>query len=114
MSLASALTVERLHDLADWGYERGVRYFEQGRVASFKVEDDILEGLVIGGEEYRARLFLRGRGLGYDCTCPVGGRGQACKHVVALGLALLAGVQPAPLAKGPVFATRAQVEAFVR
>jgi superfamily II DNA or RNA helicase len=114
MSLASALTPGRLQDLAAWGYERGVRYFRDGAVASWKLEGDLLEGVVIGHEEYKARLFTRGKGLGYECSCPVGDRGQMCKHVVALGLAFLAGEAPAPKPAGAVFATRAQLEAFAR
>jgi superfamily II DNA or RNA helicase len=114
MSL-SALTPTRLADLAGWGYERGVRYFKNGAVASWKLDGEVLEGIVIGGEEYKARLHANGKGLGYDCTCPVGDRGQMCKHVVALGLAYLAGEQqPAAKPAAPVFATRPEMEAFVR
>src|SRR5690242_7346771 len=114
MSLAAALTPERLQDLAGWGYERGVRYFKNGAVAGFKLDGEVLEGVVIGHEEYRSRLFSRGKGLGYACSCPVGDRGQMCKHVVALGLAFLAGEHVAPAPKGPLFATRAELDAYVR
>ncbi len=114
MSLDSALTAARLASLADWGYARGVRYFEEGRVASWSSSEHAVQGVVVGSGEYVARLFTNGRQLGYDCTCPVGDRGQACKHVVALGLTYLAGQQPAARDDRPVFATRGALEAFVR
>ena len=114
MSLVSALTPARLQDLADWGYERGVRYFEQGRVAKWSASENELSGTVVGSDEYVARLYTNGKQLGFDCTCPVGDRGQACKHVVALGLTFLADQQPtAPRTEAPVFATRDELEAFV-
>src|SRR6185312_54322 len=94
MSLVSTLTPERLADLAGWGYERGVRYFEQGRVASWSAADNEVQGIVMGSDEYTARLFTNGKQIGFDCTCPVGERGEACKHVVALGLTFLADKQP--------------------
>ncbi|HSN30425.1 MAG TPA: SWIM zinc finger family protein, partial [Kofleriaceae bacterium] len=114
MSLAQALTPARLADLAAWGYERGVRYFEQGRVASWQASANEVTGVVMGGDEYTARLYTNGKQLGYDCTCPAADRGAACKHVVALGLAFLSEQQPARGAgsTGPVFATREELEAF--
>ncbi|MBV8757843.1 MAG: hypothetical protein JO257_11220, partial [Deltaproteobacteria bacterium] len=112
MSLTQALTPARLADLAAWGYERGVRYFEQGRVASWKASDSEVTGVVMGSDEYTARLFTNGKQLGYDCTCPAADRGAACKHVVALGLAFLSEQQPAPASTGPVFETREALEAF--
>jgi superfamily II DNA or RNA helicase len=112
MSLVGALTPERLQHLADWGYERGVRYFEEGRVASWRVDGEVLDGVVFGSGEYRVRLFANAGGLGHECTCPVGDRGQACKHVVALGLAFLAGAKPAPRAHTDVFATRDELQAW--
>ena len=115
MSLVATLTPERLARLADWGYERGVRYFEQQRVARWSASDTAVEGVVVGGAEYVVRLFTNGKQLGYDCTCPVGGRGQACKHVVALGLTYLADLQPSQArVERPTFATRDELDAFAR
>jgi hypothetical protein len=114
MSLVLALTPARLARLADWGYERGVRYFEDGRVASWSATDDAVQGVVVGSAEYVARLYTNGKQLGYECTCPVADRGRACKHVVALGLTYLAGQQPAVREEAPVFATRDELAAFVR
>src|ERR1051325_2575240 len=114
MSLDSALTAARLASLADWGYARGVRYFEEGRVARWSVSENAVQGVVVGSDEYVARLYTNGKQLGHDCTCPMGQRGQACKHVVALGRTYLAGQQPTPHKEGPVFATRGELDAFVR
>src|SRR6185312_3305469 len=113
MSLAQALTPARLADLAAWAYERGVRYFEQGRVASWQAASaNEVTGVVMGSDEYTARLYTNGKQIGYDCTCPAADRGAACKHVVALGLAYLSEQQPAPVSTGPVFETREQLERF--
>ena len=115
MSLAQALTPPRLADLAGWAYERGVRYFEQGRVASWQAASaNEVTGVVMGSDEYTARLYTNGKQIGYDCTCPAADRGAACKHVVALGLAYLSEQQPARDggSNGPVFATREELEAF--
>src|SRR5262249_10618979 len=113
-SLDVALTADRLANLAEWGYARGLRYFQEGRVASWSASENAVQGVVLGSDEYTARLFTNGRQLGYDCTCPVGDRGQACKHVVALGLTYLAGRGPAPRDERPVFASRRELEAFAR
>src|SRR3569623_1682599 len=113
MSLAQSLTPARLADLAAWAYERGVRYFEQGRVASWQAASaNEVTGVVMGSDEYTARLYTNGKQIGYDCTCPAADRGAACKHVVALGLAYLSEQRPAPASTGPVFATREALEAF--
>src|SRR3569623_1594658 len=112
MSPAQSLTPARLADLAAWANERGVRYFEQGRVASWQAASaNEVTGVVMGSDEYTARLYTNGKQIGYDCTCPAADRGAACKHVVALGLAYLSEQRPAPASTGPVFATREALEA---
>jgi len=35
---------------------------------------------------YNTRLALSGRDLRFECTCPLAGSREACKHVIALGL----------------------------
>jgi len=68
-------------------FQRGVRYYNQGRVLHLKQDKDkILHGRVSGsGQSYAQQVsFQQFDGKWYfygDCSCPVG---ENCKHVVAL------------------------------
>ncbi|MFN0247589.1 MAG: SWIM zinc finger domain-containing protein, partial [Kofleriaceae bacterium] len=97
MALDSLLTTTRLKSLADYGYERGVAYFQSGNVLACESIGDGIEGIVAGTEAlpYKVRVFAHGRQLSWQCTCPV--EGEMCKHAVALALHYLAGV-PSPVA----------------
>lgn len=60
-----------------------------------------VHGLQVRGEEatasiqakrvYLVRLSWRGRGLAGECSCPHNAEGNFCKHLVAVGLAVLGG-----------------------
>jgi superfamily II DNA or RNA helicase len=114
VSLQAALTADGLRRLAGFAFARGDAYWRQGRVVEMKVDDDTLDGVVEGSERYHVRMAAGPRGgITASCTCPVGA--PMCKHAVALGLAFLAG-SPQPAAPAPskdVFATRAELDAFV-
>jgi superfamily II DNA or RNA helicase len=86
VSLADQLTRGYLWELG--AYPRGEAYFDEGRVQALVVTAGAVDGTVIGSAAYHARIELIGGALRSACTCPVGG---GCKHVVALGLAYLAG-----------------------
>ncbi len=114
MSVESVLTVERLRDVAGFAFDRGHRYWKEGRVVSGVREGDTLDGVVEGGERYRVRVFAGTKRLSAECTCPVGT--EVCKHAVALGLSYLAqqDVVAAPPREEPrEFASRAEADAFV-
>jgi len=66
-------------------YERGLDYFEPGRVGRLRREGQRIEAMVQGSRLHRVRLDLEQPGRS-TCTCPYGG---ICKHVVAAGLAWL-------------------------
>lgn len=88
--LAQAIDRESLRRIAGVrAYERGVGYFEGGRVGPLAAVDGAIEAEVSGNDVYRSRLWLAGKQLDYSCTCPVGADGAFCKHVVAVGLACL-------------------------
>ena len=121
MALDSLLTTTRLKSLADYGYERGVAYFQSGNVLACESIGDGIEGIVAGPEAlpYKVRVFAHGRELAWQCTCPV--EGDMCKHAVALSLHYLSGTpslvsQPsAPEARiDAVFETAAQLGNFAR
>jgi superfamily II DNA or RNA helicase len=95
-SLAGVLTVGRLRALAaGLAFVRGEVYWRDGHVESYAVADDVLDGVVVGGERYRVRLSVGPLGLDASCTCPIGA--TFCKHAVAVGLAFLGKqAKPAP------------------
>ena len=95
------------------GYARGEAYWREGRVVKYSVENDHVAGVVAGAEDYLVRLNGSGKKLISACSCPVGMRGETCKHVVALGLHHLAMVEGSNARRAepiegsePVFATQ--------
>ncbi len=72
--------------------ERGAAYFGGGKVARLHLDDDVLTALVDGTRRYQTQLHVdEDDALGFACDCPVGAGGELCKHVVATGVAFLAG-----------------------
>ncbi|MER5753308.1 hypothetical protein [Streptomyces sp. NPDC002088] len=74
----------------------GARSFERGRgyldaVSGVEVGDDWVTATVHGTERYAVELTLGGSaGPNGECDCPYGLEGNFCKHLVALGLTVLA------------------------
>ncbi|MFJ5680069.1 SWIM zinc finger domain-containing protein [Streptomyces sp. NPDC093097] len=74
----------------------GSRSFERGRgyldaVSGVEVGDGWISASVHGTERYEVELSLDGPGgLSGECDCPFGLEGNFCKHLVALGLTMLA------------------------
>ena len=90
--LEDLITSDQLQSLAGTAaFKRGEAYFREGRAELMVAETDRLAGTVEGSEAepYRARMEAVGDELRWDCTCPVGDRGEFCKHLVALALAWL-------------------------
>ncbi|NEP19718.1 MAG: hypothetical protein F6J97_22985 [Leptolyngbya sp. SIO4C1] len=87
-TFSDILDDDRLRGLAgDRYFERGVGYFEQGRVRSLAEYDDCITAEVQGTESYQVQLWLQGDRLMSRCTCPLGVDDLFCKHCVAVGLA---------------------------
>ena len=76
MLLADLLTRGALRARAGYAFERGERYWRQGRVTDVAVAASEVTGVVLGTERYAVRLVTNGRGLAADCTCPVGESGD--------------------------------------
>jgi len=117
--LADVLTRAFLRARAGYGYERGERYWKQGRVSAYAARGDTVSGVVRGSEMYRVRLLVAGGHVEADCTCPVGVSGLFCKHAVALALHHLEAGEPArgrgaagAAAVEGCFATRGELEAW--
>jgi uncharacterized Zn finger protein len=70
----------------DIAFKRGEVYFQDGRVEILAEGVDEVTGTVEGGEAYRVRLRSEGKSLQGECSCPMGLRGEFCKHLVALAL----------------------------
>ena len=69
-------------------YQRGEAYFAEDRVRVLQHTEHGAHGEVIGTEAYRCHISWKTPTLAFDCNCPVGDRGECCKHVVALALAV--------------------------
>lgn len=85
--LITQATLARL--AGERSFARGVGYFESGAIVDLVQTRNAISARVLGTEEYRV-ILRRGRGsLEWSCTCPVGEKGDFCKHAVATGLAWL-------------------------
>ncbi|MFF0451447.1 SWIM zinc finger domain-containing protein [Streptomyces sp. NPDC004609] len=70
-------------------YERGLGYLDA--VTGVEVGDDVITATVHGTERYAVELDMGGPGRpAGTCDCPYGREGNFCKHLVALGLTVLA------------------------
>ncbi|MGG2458490.1 SWIM zinc finger family protein [Streptomyces sp. RGM 3693] len=87
---------------ADLKMLAGARSFERGRgyldaVSGVEVGDGWVTASVHGTERYEVELSLDGPGgLSGECDCPYGLEGNFCKHLVALGLTVLARAESLP------------------
>jgi uncharacterized Zn finger protein len=84
------LTEAKLRKLAGpRSFERGLGYVDA--VSGVEVGDDWIRASVHGTERYEVELLLGGRrGPAGECACPYGQEGNFCKHLVALGLTVIA------------------------
>jgi hypothetical protein len=102
---------DELHDdtlremAGDAVFERGVAYFNEGRVTLARDGGGNATFKVKGKQTYSTELYFEDLGLHVDCNCPHGQDGHFCKHMVAAGLfwrGHLGGDAPAPSkAKAP-------------
>ncbi|MFD7920054.1 SWIM zinc finger domain-containing protein [Streptomyces sp. NPDC059740] len=84
------LTEAQLRKLAGArSFERGLGYLDA--VSGVEVGADRVRASVHGTERYEAELVLDGpTGPAGECDCPYGQEGNFCKHLVALGLTVIA------------------------
>ena len=90
---------DQLKALAGAGaFKRGEAYFLEGRAKLVSDEIDRVAGSVAGSgrKPYLCQIQADGDKLGWVCTCPVGERGEFCKHLVSLALMRLASGDEAP------------------
>ncbi|MGA5066363.1 SWIM zinc finger family protein [Streptomyces exfoliatus] len=84
------LTEAKLRALAgERSFERGLAYVDE--VSGVEFGDGWIRALVRGTERYEAELLLgERRKVAGACDCPYGQEGNFCKHLVALGLTVIA------------------------
>ncbi len=77
-----------IHHVGRTYFERGEDYYYDGLVKNVKIHKNLITGQVQGNSLYTTKIILRNDSsiLESDCTCPME---SACKHVAALGLALI-------------------------
>ncbi len=70
-------------------FSRGEEYHNGGLVESLAVDQDRATAVVHGTRTYRCKLKASGESLQGDCTCPAFEDAGFCKHLVAVGLAII-------------------------
>lgn len=72
-------------------WQRGVGYFQDGRVELLMTDSGVIHARVAGNDDYRVQLRVEDGQVEGECSCPMGDDGVFCKHCVATGLAYLDG-----------------------
>jgi uncharacterized Zn finger protein len=86
-TLSSFLTDSKIKKLAgDKYYERGVGYFETGQVENLVDFANRISAHVWGNYKYDVLFWVEHNSFYYSCDCPIGNRGEFCKHCVATAL----------------------------
>ncbi len=71
--------------------ERGLAYFDEGRVSELERTEDGYTATVEGTEEYEVEILLDGDSIeDMICDCPYAEDGNACKHMAAVLFAVAA------------------------
>ena len=87
MSNPRPLTATHLQELAGkTAFLRGRAYANAGVVHITQQDAQAVSAKVMGSANYTVGLQFKNAWLSGSCTCPVGRRGEFCKHQVALGL----------------------------
>lgn len=93
--MASILHQETIRRLSgDGAFDRGKKYFDEGRVTNVERKEGSVHAKVRGTEEspYAVRIWMKDESLAYACSCPMGQDQAFCKHAVAVALASVAGL----------------------
>ncbi len=88
----TTITAAALRRAADSrSYKKGEDYFQRGLVRSLLADGGEIVAKVRGTRDYKVRLRMEDGEVDGECSCPMGDMGSFCKHMVAVGLAHLAG-----------------------
>ena len=95
MTSPEQFTIDQVRDLCSERYfARGKDYFNRGLVATLTNRNGWIEAQVLGTYNYQVHLRLDDGIAAHECNCPIGIRGDFCKHCVATALAWLAEQKP--------------------
>ncbi|MCV6610634.1 MAG: SWIM zinc finger family protein [Amphritea sp.] len=87
--METVITDSVLKKLAGHGaFERGVEYFNDGRVKGIDQQKDTYFATILGTEEYEVQLSVGSRGVDGFCSCPASEGVDFCKHCVAVALVI--------------------------
>ena len=65
--------------------QRGLAYYREGAVETLRREGDVVKAVVLGSEQYRVEIGLKGGNItDWSCDCPYASDGTPCKHLAAV------------------------------
>ena len=90
------MTILAKLDLGDWHelfsdriYERGLAYYEDEVVHDIERTKNKITAAVDGSDTYTVTLYVKDDAVyNMTCTCPYAAKGENCKHMAAVLLAL--------------------------
>lgn len=96
MAKGMEMTILAKLELGDWQqlfsdriYERGLVYYEDEAVHDIERTGNKITAVVDGSETYTVTLYVKADAVyNMTCTCPYAAKGEHCKHMVAVLLAL--------------------------
>lgn len=100
--VASILHQETIRRLSgDGAFDRGKKYFDEGRVTNVERREGSVHAKVRGAEPtpYAVRIWMKDGTVAYSCSCPQGQEQAFCKHAVALALASVGGLSEIAIAQ---------------
>ena len=84
------VTLEKIKGLVEEPYfSRGEKYFKDGMIKISSISEREVKAKVLGSVVYAVELFLAKEGLDGRCSCPAFYDIGPCKHIAAVGIALI-------------------------
>ncbi len=85
------VTLEQIKGLVEEPYfSRGEKYFKDRMIKISSVSEVEVKAKVLGSVVYAVELFLKNEQLDGRCSCPAFHDIGPCKHIAAVGIALIA------------------------
>lgn len=84
------ITQEELYSFITEPYlSRGKAYFKEGLIELISIEPDLFKAWAIGTRAYKVSLRRTEKTTEGYCTCPAFEESHACKHIAAMGFAVI-------------------------
>lgn len=92
--LSQILNRRTLRQMTDSrSFKRGEDYFSGGRVHALIEDGNVVKAKVRGSRDYHIKIRILENEASYSCDCPLGMEEVFCKHLVAVALASLEGME---------------------